>query len=66
MKDFEVRFYAYHSRLRNKEATMKMRGRSLEQILPRVKRVEALLNKLPNVYDHRKWLMTQISEIEKT
>lgn len=66
MKDFEVRFYAYHRRLRSREATMKMRGRSLKAILPRIKKVEEALNKLPNPHEHNKWIMTQIEEIEKT
>ena len=63
MKDFLVSFYAYHEKLRNKEARMKMRGASLERILPRIKKVEALLNKLPNAHSHSKWSVTWIEEL---
>ena len=63
MKDFQVQFYAYHGKLRNKEAMMKMRGASLERILPRIKKVEAFLNKLPNPHSHSKWTVTRIDEL---
>ena len=63
MKNFQVEFYAYHEKLRNKEAMMKMRGASLERILPRIKKVEALLNKLPNPHSHCKWSVTRIEEL---
>jgi len=65
MKTFKVRLYRYHSRMMNQEITMFANAERLEKLLPRIKRLIIVLDKLPNPHDHSRWMPYNIEELLK-
>jgi len=65
MKRFRLEFYRSHDRLLNQYAVMFAEAKSLERLLPRVKRILKALDKLPNPKDHSNWMPYKIGEVDK-
>jgi len=65
LKIFRLEFVSHHKMQLDRRVRMKARADNLERLAPRIKKIIAHLNRIPNPYQHEEWSLYQIVEEEK-